>query len=114
ELHAVGHPSVDVDALHELRMKPVVDSLEGNSLIHPLATPIVEVNEDATMARGVWWSFGVEALSKFRERPTAIISLGIVLGTHIVEHGEWRILRGAWQRTTKSEYRAGWVRSMLP
>ena len=46
EIQAVKHPSVDVEALHEHRMKPVVDSLEGNSLIHPLATPIIEVNAD--------------------------------------------------------------------
>jgi len=114
ELQAVGHPSVDVDALTAFRMKPVVDSLEGNTLIHPLATPIIEVDEDARRARGVWWSFGVEALSKFRETPMAIISLGMVPGTHIKMDGEWRILAGAWQRTTKNEYHAGWVHSMEP
>lgn len=114
ELHAVKHPSVDAAALRAGRLKAVVDSLEGNSLLHPLATPIIEVSPDATMARGVWWSFGVEGLSKFREQPTAIISFGMVPGTHIVEDGEWRILRGMWQRTTKNEYHAGWVRSMEP
>jgi hypothetical protein len=113
QLNAVKHPSVDAEAL----AKPspaVVDSLEGNSLIHPLATPIIEVNRDGTKARGLWWSLGVEGLSKFREHPMAIISLGLVPGTHVKEDGEWRILSGAWQRTTKNEYHAGWVHSMEP
>lgn len=113
ELNAVDHPSVDADALYAFRMKPVVDSLAGNSLIHPLATPIVEVDETATRARGVWWSLGVEGLSKFQETPMAIISVGIVPGTHIRhDDGTWRILQGNWQRTTKNEYHAGWVRDM--
>jgi hypothetical protein len=92
----------------------VVDSLEGNTLVHPLATPIVEVDQANTRARAVWWSLGVEALSKFREHPMAIVSMGMVPGTHIQVGGEWRILSGAWQRTTKSEYHAGWVHSMEP
>ena len=114
ELNALKHPSVDVKGLMAFRSKPVVDSLEGNTLIHPLTTPVIEVNDDCTKARAVWWSLGIEGLSKFREKPMAIISLGMVPGTHIVEDGEWRILSGAWQRTTKNEYKAGWVRDMQP
>lgn len=113
ELNALQHPSVDVEALTKPR-PPVVDSLEGNALLHPLTTPVIEVNADCTKARAVWWSIGVEGLSKFREHPMAIISLGMVPGTHVRENGEWRILSGAWQRTTKNEYRAGWVHSMEP
>ena len=114
ELHAINHPSVDAEALYAFRSKPVVDNLEGNSLVHPLATPIIEVDESNSRARAVWWSLGVEGLSKFREEPMAIISLGMVPGTHIRTEEGWRILSGAWQRTTKNEYHAGWVRSMVP
>lgn len=114
ELKALTHPSFDVEAEMAFRMKPVVDSLEGNMLIHPLTTPVIEVDAGCTKARAVWWSFGFEGLSKFREKPMAIISLGMVPGTHVKEDGEWRILSGAWQRTTKNEYHAGWVHSMIP
>ena len=76
-------------------------------MIHPLTTPIIEVNDECTKARAVWWSLGVEGLSKFREKPMAIISLGMVPGTHVKEEGEWKILSGAWQRTTKNEYHKG-------
>lgn len=114
ELKALKHPSFDVAGEMAFRAKAVVDSLEGNSLIHPLTTPVIEVNEDNTKARAVWWSLGVEGLSKFREHPMAIISLGMVPGTHVKEDGEWKILSGAWQRTTKCEYHKGWVHSMEP
>lgn len=112
ELNAVKHPSVDIEALYASRMKPVVDSLEGNSLIHPLTTPVLVVDEMNTKCRSVWWSLGVEGLSKFREYPMAIISIGMVPGCNIMENGEWKMLWGQWQRTTKNEYHAGWVEDM--
>lgn len=113
ELRAVEHPSVDAEALTKPQ-PAVVDRLEGNSLFHPLTTPVIEVDAGATRARGLWWSLGVEGLSKFGEHPMAIISVGMVPGTHVKEGGDWRILSGFWQRTTKNEYHAGWVHSMEP
>ena len=112
ELKAMGHPAFDTEGEIAFRMKPVVDSLEGNMLIHPLTTPVIEVNDGCTAARGVWWSLGIEGLSKFRETPMAILSLGMVPGTHVKMDGEWRILAGNWQRTTKNEYHAGWIDDM--
>lgn len=114
ELSVQHHPAVDSAKIKKNRMKPVVDSLEGNMLIHPLTTPVIEVNEACTQARAVWWSMGIESLSKFRETPMAIISLGMVPGNHVVEDGQWRILCGGWQRTTKNEYHRGWVKDMQP
>ena len=90
----------------------MVDNLEGNTLLHALTTPVIEVDKENRKARGVWWSFGIEGLSKHRETPMAIVSLGMVPGAHVIEDGEWRILWGAWQRTTKNEYHAGWVKDM--
>lgn len=114
ELQAMKHPSVDPAGIMAFRMKAVVDSLEGNSLIHPLTTPILVVDQTNTKCRSVWWSLGVEGLSKFREKPQAIISLGCVPGANIVEDGEWKMLWGAWQRLTKNDYHEGWVHSMVP
>lgn len=112
ELKAMDHPSFDAEAEIAFRMKPVVDSLEGNMLIHPLTTPVIEVDDTCTKARGTWWSLGIEGLSKYRETPMAILSLGMVPGTHVKMKGEWRILAGNWQRTTKNEYHAGWIHDM--
>ncbi|MGL6198422.1 MAG: hypothetical protein ACRC3H_05750 [Lachnospiraceae bacterium] len=114
ELSAMKHRGVDVEELLKFRMSPVVDSLEGNMLIHPLTTPIVEVDESNSKARAVWWSIGIEGLSTQRETPVALVSVGMVPGAHIVEDDEWKILWGTWQRTTKNEYHTGWVHSMLP
>lgn len=114
ELQAMKHPSVNPAEIIASRMKAVVDSLEGNSLIHPLTTPILVVDKTNTKCRSVWWSIGVEGLSKFREKPQAIISLGCVPGANIVEDGEWKMLWGAWQRLTKNDYHDGWVYSMVP
>ncbi len=114
ELMALKHPSVNVEAEMAFRYKAVVDSLEGNSLIHPLTTPVIMVDKTNTKCRSVWRSIGVEGLSKFREKPAAIVSLGSVPGADIVEDGEWKRLWGAWLRLTKNEYHAGWVESMVP
>lgn len=114
ELNAVSHPGVDAKALEAFRNKPVVDSLEGNMLIHPLTTSVIEVDETNTKARAVFWSMGIEGLSRFREKPTAILSLGMVPGAHVKKDGQWKILWGAWLRTTKNEYHTGFVHSMIP
>lgn len=92
----------------------VVDSLEGNSLLHPLDTPVIEVNRDATAARALWSSLGVEGLSKFREQPMAIFSIGFLRHTAVRESNGWRGLNGGWLRLTKNEYHAGWVHDMQP
>ena len=114
ELMALKHPSVNVEAEMKFRAKPVVDSLEGNSLVHPLTTPVIVVDETNTKCRSLWRSIGVEGLSKYREKPTAIVSLGSVPGANVVEEREWKRLWGAWLRLTKNEYHAGWVESMIP
>lgn len=113
ELNALDHPSVDVGALMAFRDKPVVDSLEGNMLVHPLTTPVIVVDESNTRSRATWWSLGIEGLSKFREKPQAILSAGMVPGVQIVERGGWKVLWGEWQRTTKNDYHEGFVRSMV-
>ncbi|MBP3891249.1 MAG: hypothetical protein J6D29_03670 [Solobacterium sp.] len=114
ELKAIHHPSFDVEGEMNFRKTPVVDSLEGNMLIHPITTPIIEVNKDNSKARGLWWSIGIEGLSKFRETPMAIWSVGMIPGVHVKEKDGWKILSGMWQRTTKNEFHAGWVEDMQP
>ena len=113
ELKALDYPGFNVEAEMKFRNTKVIDSLKGNMLIHPLTTPVVEVNEDNTVVRATWWSLGIEGLSIHEEKPTAIISVGVVPGVHVKQDDEWRILKGAWIRTTKNEYHAGWIDSML-
>ena len=91
------------------RRKAVVDSLEGNTLVHPLTTPVLVVNRENTKCRSCWKSLGVEGLSKHREMPEAVVSIGSVPGVDVVEDGEWKKLSGDWLRLTKNEYHKGWV-----
>lgn len=115
QLMAVEHPDFDSAGLKAFEEKPVVDSLEGNMLIHPCTTPIIEVDEKHTVARGLWWSFGMEALSRYRETPLAMISLGM-LPTICTRQsdGEWRLFLRGWQRTTKTDLHKGWIADMQP
>ena len=114
ELQALDHPSVDKEATLAFRRKAVVDSLEGNMLVHALTGSVIEIDETNTKARGTFWSFGHEGLSKFREKPMAIFSLGVFNDAFVKVDGEWKILFSAWQRTTKNEYHKGWARDMQP
>lgn len=114
ELQALDHPSVDKEAVLAFRRKAVVDSLEGNMLVHALTGSVIEVDADNTRARASFWSFGHEGLSKFREKPMAIFSLGVFNDAFIKTDGEWKILYAGWQRTTKNEYHKGWARDMQP
>ena len=92
--------------------KVVIDSLEGNTLMQPRHTFVVEVSEDAAKARALSTGFGYEALSKFREEPMAIYSVGIVPGEFVFEDGEWRTVSGGWQRVIKTDREKGWVYDM--
>jgi hypothetical protein len=113
-IRAMKHPSVDLDAITAFAMKPVVDNLEGNSLWRVLNSPVIVVNDDSTRARATFWSYGVEGLSKFREQPMAIWTIGVLAISYVKEDGEWRVLQQSWHRITKNNFHKSWVYDMLP
>ncbi|MBQ8307053.1 MAG: hypothetical protein IJX90_12655 [Blautia sp.] len=92
--------------------KVVIDSLEGNTLMQPRHTPVIQVSEDGTKARALTIGFGYEALAKFRETPMAIYSVGIVPGEFVKEDGEWRTVSGGWQRVIKADMEKSWIYDM--
>lgn len=113
QLMAVNHPEFDVEGMRIFETKPVVDSLEGNMLIHPCTTPVIEISDDHKVSRGLWWSFGMESLSRYREKPLAMISLGMLPTISLREpDGEWRLFLRGWQRTTKTDMHKGWIEDM--
>lgn len=115
QLMATNHPAFDVEELISFETKPVVDSLEGNMLIHPCTTPILEIDGAHKVCRGLWWSFGMESLSKHREKPLAMISLGMMPTIALrQDDGEWRLFLRGWQRTAKTDMHKGWVDDMQP
>ncbi|HHV11016.1 MAG TPA: SnoaL-like domain-containing protein [Clostridiales bacterium] len=112
ELYADQHPGLDYETLLKSRMVELVESLEGNTLIHPVMTPVIEIDKECKKARAVFSSFGYEGLSIHREAPMAIWSIGYIPGVHVRQDGEWRVLSGVWQRTVKTQMEKGWVRDM--
>jgi hypothetical protein len=111
---ALEHPSVDADAVRAFQMKPVVDSLEGNSLWRVINSPVLVVDEDCERARGTWWSFGIEGLSKFREKAVPVWTIGLQATSFVKEDGTWKVLHPSWHRLTKNRYHRSWVHDMIP
>jgi hypothetical protein len=66
-----------------------------------------------TRARAVRWSW-VWMVSRSSRNVRWRSSASAWSGHHVKKDGEWRILSGAWQRTTRNNYHAGWVHSMEP
>ena len=105
-------PGEDRPFLVRTADKVVIDSLEGNSLMQPRHTNVIEISADGTRGRALNTGYGYEALSKFRETPMGIWSVGIVPWEFIYEDGEWRRYSGGWQRVIKANIEKGWVRDM--
>ncbi len=112
EFYADKHPHLDFESIKRSRLIELVESLEGNTLIHPVMTPIIEVDETCNQARVVTSSLGYEGLSISREEPMAIWSAGYIPSTFVKQDMEWRLLSGKWQRTVKAKMEKGWVRDM--
>lgn len=113
QLRATKHASVDVENILAFQATPVVDSLEGNSLWRLANTPIVVVSDDCLKARATWWTFGIESVSKFREKPEALWTIGVMAASLVKEDGEWRVLHPWWHRITKNRYAKSWVHDMV-
>ena len=105
-------PGEERPAFIRIPDKVVIDSLEGNSLMQPRHTNIIQVSADGTRARALNTGFGYEALSKYRETPMAIYSVGIVPWEFVKQDGEWRRFSGGWQRVIKANQEKGWVYDM--
>ena len=105
-------PGEERPALIRTPDKVVIDSLEGNTLMQPRHTNVIEISADGTKARALNTGFGYEALAKFREEPMAIYSVGIVPWEFVFEEGEWRRFSGGWQRVIKTNLEKGWIYDM--
>ena len=101
---------VGAEALRKLFGAQFAMSLNGNLLVHYLATPMIEVSGDGQSAKGVWRSPGIEAVAPpSGGKPTALWSFGTYAVDFIRLRGEWKILHLHWFRIVKCSYAAGWV-----
>ena len=121
ELFALEMPDVSVevgdrgvyvgaDALRTLFGQQFAMALEGNLLIHYLATPMIEVAADGLTARGVWRSPGIEAVRpRDGGKPVPLWSFGAYACDFIHRDGRWKIWHLHWFRVVKCNYKDGWV-----
>jgi hypothetical protein len=94
---------------------PPIEALEGNALIHGSATWIFEFNDDATMVRILYWTFGIEGLSQEREKPAAVVSMMRCATTMARVNGTWQTCGSSiFSRTTKNDNPKDWVHHMRP
>lgn len=101
---------VGPDALRRLFGQQFKMELEGNLLIHYLATPMIEVAGDGETARGVWRSPGIEAVRPpGGGKPMPLWSFGSYACDFIRIGGRWKIWHLHWFRTAKCSFHDGWV-----
>ena len=85
-------------------------ALEGNLLIHYLATPMIEVAGDGETAKGVWRSPGIEAVVMLGDdKPTPQWSFGSYAVDFFKLDGRWKIWRLHWFRAIKCRFDKGWL-----
>ena len=72
------------------------------------------VDDECQRARGTWWSFGIEGLSKFREKAVPVWTIGLQATSFVKEGGTWKVLHPSWHRLTKNRYHRSWVHDMIP
>lgn len=101
---------VGPDAVRALFGQQFAMPLEGNMLIHYLATPMIEVAGDGKTARGVFRSPGVEAVVPAGGgKPVPLWSFGAYAVDFIHLDGRWKIWHLHWFRVAKCTHADGWV-----
>ena len=108
----IGKPGEERPAMIRTPDHVVIDSLEGNTLMQPRHTPVIEVDKECTRCRILATGFGYEALAKYREEPMAIYSVGIVPGVFMLQDNEWRQVSGGWTRVVKADMTKSWIYDM--
>ena len=72
--------------------------------VHMTCNPIIEINGDGTIAKGVWHSHGFCALGK-----VPFICSGKYDMEYVKEDGHWKILTFKYRQIFMSPYHQGWV-----
>jgi len=104
---------VGAEAVRRLFQDEFAMALEGNLLIHYLATPMIEVSGDGLTAKGVWRSPGIEAVAPpDGGLPVALWSFGAYACDFVFDDGRWQIWHLHWFRTTKCSFSDGWVNDL--
>lgn len=85
-------------------------AMPGALMVHMLLTQVVEVNDDATRARGMWNSLGTNTYKANDGSLEAMWQCGKYDITFCKEGGRWKYLEFRWYVIFRSPYHEGWVK----
>jgi len=88
-------------------------SVPGSLMVHMLLTPVVEVSDDRSRARGMWNSFGTNTYTNDDGELEAMWQLGKYDMTFCREDGRWKYLEFKWYVVFRTPYHEGWVRKPI-
>ena len=74
-----------------------------------LTTPMIEIAEDLSSARCLWWIQGIGSLPREGRDPQPIWIWGQAAADFIPEENTWKLLRLHYFRLIKCDYHKGWV-----
>ena len=83
-------------------------SRPGDLAVHMTVNPVIEINNDGTKAKGVWFSHGCASL-KHGENYLAMWCLGKYDMEYVKEDDEWKFLKFAYRIIYMTPYEKGWV-----
>jgi len=84
-------------------------AMPGALMAHLLLTPVLEIGEDNTYARGMWNSFGTNTYLTGTGALKAMWQLGKYDNVFCRENGTWKFLEFRWYVIFRTPYDKGWV-----
>lgn len=85
-------------------------AMTGSLMVHMLLTPVLEVSEDGSRAKGMWNSFGTNTYRANDGTLEAMWQVGKYDLTFCKEDGQWKYLQFKWYVILRSPYHEGWVK----
>lgn len=122
ELFAFKHPGVKAEmcdsglwegregVMNLFRHMGTKYAMPGALMVHMLLTPVLEVGNDNTHAKGMWNSLGANTYKANDGGLEAMWQLGKYDLTFCKEDGQWKYLEFKWYVIFRSPYHEGWVR----
>ena len=88
-------------------------SMPGSLMVHMLLSPVIEINNDNTRAKGMWNSFGTNTYLTKDGTLEAMWQVGKYDQTFCKENGRWKFLEFKWYVIFRTPYSDGWVKRPL-
>ncbi len=81
---------------------------QGFLAIHMTVNPLIEINRNRTMAKGIWHSHGIASFG-MGGNLKQFLCLGKYDVEYVKEDGKWKFLKFAYRLTFMCPYEKGWI-----